>query len=85
MKRVAPRRTYPSGMKDPVKSHFDDLLVRRVSNVIDAIGAARSSIRKCRQERIEAYLVRRDLHSSVYRLRDQIARARSLAFQPRGE
>jgi hypothetical protein len=63
-------------------SHFDDVLVRRAAGAMEAIDAARLAIRKCRQQRIEAYLVRKDIHSSICRLREQVARARSLTPIP---
>jgi hypothetical protein len=65
---------------DSMTSHFDDMLAGRFANVMKSIDAARASIRKCRSERIEAYLVRKDLHSSVCRLREEVARARLLAL-----
>jgi hypothetical protein len=80
MEHVASGQGQASGPMDPTKSHFDDLLVRRVAVVIEAIDAAHSSIRKCRQQRIEAYLVRKDVHSSVCRLRSEVARARLLTL-----
>jgi hypothetical protein len=64
-------------------SYFDDVLTRRVSGAMEEIGAARLAIRKCRQQRIEAYLVRKNVHSSICRLREQVARARLLALHPR--
>jgi hypothetical protein len=65
---------------DAMTSHLEDMLVRRASGAIDAgaINAAVSSIRQCRRQRIVAYLVRKDVHSSVCRLRSEVARARSL-------
>lgn len=65
---------------DSMTSHFDDMLASRFASVMKSIDAARASIRKCRGERIEAYLVRKDVHSSVCRLREEVARARSLAL-----
>jgi hypothetical protein len=70
---------------DPMTSHFDDVLVRRAAGAMEAIDAARLAIRKCRQQRIEAYLVRKDIHSSICRLREQVARARCLALIPAHE
>jgi hypothetical protein len=78
MERSRPKDEQPSDAMDAMTSHFDDVLVRRASGAIDAINAACSSIRQCRQQRIEAYLVRKDVHSSVCRLRSEVARARSL-------
>ena len=66
---------------DPITLHFDDMLVRRAASLMETIGAARSSIRKCRQQRIEAYLVRKDVRSSVCRLRAQVIRAKLLALR----
>lgn len=78
MEHSRPKYEQPSGGNDAMTSHFDDMLVRRASSVINAVNAACSSIRHCRQQRIEAYLVRKDVHSSVCRLRSEVARARSL-------
>jgi hypothetical protein len=64
-------------------THFDRVLARRAEGAIEAVTAARSSIRKCRQERIEAYLLRKEVHSHVCRLRDEMARARALTLTPR--
>lgn len=49
---------------DPMTSHFDRVLVGRAKDAIEAISAARSSIQKCRQQRIEAYLCARTYTSA---------------------
>jgi hypothetical protein len=70
---------------DPMASSFDDVLVRRAAGAMEAIDAACIAIRKCRQQRIEAYLVRKDIHSSICRLKEEVARARLLAPIPTHE
>jgi hypothetical protein len=85
MEYSAPNYEQRSGTMDPMTSHFDDVLARRAAGAMEAIDAARLAIRKCRQQRIEAYLVRKEVHSSICRLRDQVARARLLALVPAHE
>lgn len=85
MEYSAPNYEQRSGTMDPMTSHFDDVLARRAAGAMEAIDAARLAIRKCRQQRIEAYMVRKEVHSSICRLRDQVARARLLALVPAHE
>jgi hypothetical protein len=70
----------PPEATDPVATAFDNVLLGRVESAIEAIWAARSAIRKCRQERIETYLLRKEVHLKVCQLREQVARARSLTL-----
>jgi hypothetical protein len=65
---------------DPITSHFEGLLADRARGVLDAVCAARSAIRKCRQERIETYLLRKEIHLKVCQLTKEVAKARLLTL-----
>jgi hypothetical protein len=73
----------PPGTMDPIASHFEDLMANRAKSALDAICAARSAIRKCRRQRIETYLLRREVHLKLCQLREEVAKARLLALAKR--
>jgi hypothetical protein len=80
MRHFAPSHSQPAGTTDPINSHFEDVLADRAKGALDAICAARSAIRKCRRDRIETYLLRKEVHLKVCQLRQEVARARLLTL-----
>lgn len=78
MQRFALSHKGPQEATDPVANKLEAALVGRAESAIEAINVARSAIRRCRQERIESYLLRKEVHLQVCQLEEQVAKARSL-------
>ena len=83
MRHFASSHSQPQGTTDPITSHFEDVLADRAKGAWDAICAASSAIRKCRQEGIEVYLLRKEVHLKVCQLREEVAKARLLTLAQR--